>query len=110
MTTPLQKLAESMILEASLGFTDKKLKFLMYSAQQMFGVRTVAMTFDATKKAPKIVLTPEKADGSTFSKEEWEAFDEKWSLDKTSKNLLRFLGVTADVKIVFRRVVPKVKK
>jgi translation elongation factor P/translation initiation factor 5A len=110
MTTPLQKLAESMILEASLGFTEKKLKFLIYSCQQFFGVKVVSITFDATKKVPQIILTPEKLDGSFFDKEEWQVWDQKWNFEKTGIGMRSFLRVDEKVKIMFKRTLPKVKK
>jgi hypothetical protein len=108
VNSPLAKIATAMALEHSLGMTEKKLKFLIYSGQQFFGTQEIAMTFDATKIPPTIVITPEK-ESKYFSREEWKEFDKKFGFDKTCRNLESYLGVSSNVKIMFRRVVPKVK-
>ena len=109
MTSPIQKLAESIILEASLGMTEKKLKFLIYVAQQVFETKQIIMTFDATKDVPSIVLTPQKND-KLFLMEEWDRQYRKWNFSSTCENLQKFLGVDSKVKVVFKRTVPKVRK
>ena len=108
VNSPLGQVAKSMVLEHSLGMTEKKLKFLIYSTQQFFGTQEIAMTFDATKMPPTIVLTPERG-GESFPREEWKEFDKKLAFDKTCKNLESYLGVSQSVKIMFKRLVPKVK-